>query len=58
MNLPSKRVSICSTAHLWDDKGEIVAELTWTHSKLNDYKEVKKFMAVIIYRSQFDDCLA
>ncbi|MHA1311358.1 MAG: NAD(P)/FAD-dependent oxidoreductase [Candidatus Helarchaeota archaeon] len=58
MDLPSQRVSRKSTAHLCDKNGEVLTELTWTPSQLNDYKEAREFMVVMVYRSQFDDWLS
>ncbi|MHA1283363.1 MAG: NAD(P)/FAD-dependent oxidoreductase [Promethearchaeota archaeon] len=58
MNLPSQRIARSCTAHLCDDKGEIVSEITWSPSKLNDYKEAREFMTVMVYRSQFDHWLS
>ncbi|MHA1268304.1 MAG: NAD(P)/FAD-dependent oxidoreductase [Candidatus Helarchaeota archaeon] len=58
MDLPSQRVSRMSTAHLCDKKGEILCELTWSPSQLNDYKEAREFMVVMVYRSQFDHWLS
>ncbi|MHA1893048.1 MAG: NAD(P)/FAD-dependent oxidoreductase [Candidatus Helarchaeota archaeon] len=58
MDLPSQRVSKYSTVHLCDDKGEIITEFSWAPSQLNDYKEAREFMVVMVYRSQFDDWLS
>ncbi|MBD3227959.1 MAG: FAD-dependent oxidoreductase [Candidatus Lokiarchaeota archaeon] len=58
MDLPSQRVSRMSTAHFCDETGEVVSELVWSPSKLNDYKEAREFMTVMVYRSQFDHWLA
>ncbi|MHA1377602.1 MAG: NAD(P)/FAD-dependent oxidoreductase [Candidatus Helarchaeota archaeon] len=54
MNLASQRVSRMACAHLCDNKGEIVTELTWSPSRLNTYKEAKEFIVTMVYRSQFD----
>ncbi len=58
MNLPSQRVSRCSTAHLCDEKGQMISEFTWTPSKLNTYKEAREFLVIMVYRSQFDVMLS
>ncbi|MHA1147455.1 MAG: NAD(P)/FAD-dependent oxidoreductase [Promethearchaeota archaeon] len=58
MNLPSQRVAKSCTAHLCDAKGEMISEFTWTPSKLNDYKEAREFMTVMVYRSQYDHWLS
>ncbi len=58
MDLPSQRVARMCTAHLTDEKGEIISELAWTPSKLNTYKEAREFMTVMVYRSQFDKWLS
>ncbi|MHA1386276.1 MAG: NAD(P)/FAD-dependent oxidoreductase, partial [Candidatus Helarchaeota archaeon] len=58
MNLPSQRTSRMSTAHLCDNKGEIISEFTWTPSRLNDYPEAREFMVIMVYRSQFDHWLS
>ncbi len=58
MNLPSQRVARRCTAHLCDEKGEIIAELSWTPSKLNTYKEAREFMTVMVYRHQYDKWLS
>ncbi|MHA1294109.1 MAG: NAD(P)/FAD-dependent oxidoreductase [Promethearchaeota archaeon] len=54
MSLPSQRIARSCTAHLCDEKGNVVSEITWSPSKLNDYKEAREFMTVMVYRSQFD----
>jgi len=58
MDLPSQRISRMSTVHLCDKKGEIITEFAWTPSQLNDYKEGREFMVVMVYRSQFDHWLS
>lgn len=58
MNLPSQRVARRCTAHLTDEKGEIISEIAWTPSKMNTYKEAREFMTVMVYRSQFDKWLS
>lgn len=58
MNLPSQRVAKSCTTHLCDEKGEILSEFSWSPSKLNDYKEAREFMVVMVYRSQFDHWLS
>ncbi|MHC1590887.1 MAG: NAD(P)/FAD-dependent oxidoreductase, partial [Candidatus Helarchaeales archaeon] len=58
MNLPSQRVARMCVAHMTDEKGEIIAELSWSPSKLNTYKEAREFMTVMVYRSQFDKWLS
>ncbi|MHA1384910.1 MAG: NAD(P)/FAD-dependent oxidoreductase [Candidatus Helarchaeota archaeon] len=54
MNLESQRVSRLACAHLCDNKGEIITELTWSPSRLNTYKEARDFIVTMVYRSQFD----
>jgi len=58
MDLPSQRIARMCTAHLCDEKGEIVSEFSWTPSKMNTYKEAREFMTVMVYRHQYDKWLS
>ncbi|MHA1783892.1 MAG: NAD(P)/FAD-dependent oxidoreductase [Candidatus Helarchaeota archaeon] len=58
MDLPSQRVARMCTAHLCDEKGEIISELSWTPSKLNTYEAARSFMTTMVYRHQYDKWLS